>query len=108
MSGLPSLTPVQQRLLATWFDGLTVVADLSWGLVDTVVLHVRGRDGDVIVKAAGPADRDIGREIAAHRSWTGPWIPGSVKARARMSAAIAWSSGCTSPSASIPLANPGG
>jgi thiamine kinase-like enzyme len=50
---------------------MAVIADLSWGLVDTVVLHVRDRDRDVIVKAAGPANNHIGREIAAHQAWVG-------------------------------------
>ena len=43
VSDLGSLTPDQQRLLAAWFDVPEVVADHSWGLVDTVVLHVRVR-----------------------------------------------------------------
>jgi hypothetical protein len=50
---------------------MTVMSDLSWGLVDTVVLHVRDRGRDVIVKAGGPDNHHIGREIAAHRAWVG-------------------------------------
>jgi hypothetical protein len=74
MSGVSSLTPGQQRLLASWFGDLEVVADHSWGLVDTVVLRVRSQHGDAIVKAAGPDNHHIVREIAAHRGWTRPWL----------------------------------
>lgn len=67
----PRLSVSQQSLLREWFPRMTVVADLSWGLVDTVVLHVRARGRDVIVKASGPGNHHIGREIAAYRAWVG-------------------------------------
>lgn len=47
-----------------------VVSDDSWGLLDTRVLHVRGRDGDRTVKASGPDNTHFARELAAHRRWT--------------------------------------
>jgi aminoglycoside phosphotransferase len=76
---LAALAPGQRRLLATWFDPFEVVADLSWGLVDTVVLHLRTTRGEVVVKAAGPDNHHIRREIEAHRVWTAPWLAsGSV------------------------------
>jgi thiamine kinase-like enzyme len=50
---------------------MAVVADLSWGLIDTVVLHVREGGRDLIVKAGGSANGHIAREIAAHREWVG-------------------------------------
>ena len=71
MSLQPRLSLGQLALLKAWFPQMAVIADLSWGLVDTVVLHVRDCDRDVIVKAEGPANRHIGREIAAHRAWVG-------------------------------------
>ncbi|QFG70159.1 phosphotransferase [Ornithinimicrobium pratense] len=49
---------------------------MSWGLVDTVVLHLRTHVGEVVVKSSGPTNHHIGREIAAHRDWTGPWLDG--------------------------------
>ncbi|MDO5645278.1 MAG: phosphotransferase [Dermabacter sp.] len=47
---------------------------MSWGLIDTRVLHVRAGGRDLIVKAAGPANHHIGREITAHESWTAPLV----------------------------------
>lgn len=71
-----TLSHAQQRAVERWFPGAEVVADLSWGLVDTVVLHVRTQVGEVVVKTSGPTNHHIGREIAAHRAWTGPWLAG--------------------------------
>ncbi len=51
---------------------MQVVRDHSWGLVDTTVLHVRHDGEDFVVKAAGPGNHHIGREIIAHRTWVGP------------------------------------
>lgn len=47
---------------------------MSWGLMDTKVLRVRDGDREVVVKAAGPANHHIGREITAHESFTGPLV----------------------------------
>ncbi|AUS81557.1 aminoglycoside phosphotransferase [Actinoalloteichus sp. AHMU CJ021] len=68
------LSDEQLTLVSTWFPGFEVVTDHSWGLVDTTVLHLRADSGDVVVKAAGPANHHIAREIVAHRRWTGPWL----------------------------------
>lgn len=57
-----------------WLGETELVGDLSWHLVDTVVLHARCDAGDVIVKAAGPANHHIAREIAAHSGVTTPLI----------------------------------
>lgn len=67
----PTLTPEQGALLDRWFPDLEVVADWSWGLTDTVVLHARTGSGELVVKAAGPDNHHISREIRAHRSWVG-------------------------------------
>jgi hypothetical protein len=56
--------------VAEWLGEPRLVEDLSWGLVDTVVLRVRCAAGDVVVKTAGSANHHIGREIAAHREAT--------------------------------------
>jgi Ser/Thr protein kinase RdoA (MazF antagonist) len=47
-----------------------LVEDMSWGLVDTHVLHVRTGDQDFVVKAAGPDNHHIPREITAYESYT--------------------------------------
>jgi hypothetical protein len=73
VSSNASLTAGQQRLLARWFDNPEVVADYSWGLLDTVVLHVRDGHRDAIVKAGRRTNHHIRREITAHRRWAGPW-----------------------------------
>lgn len=74
VSGFDSLTSLQQRLLTSWFDHPEVVADHSWGLIDTVVLHVRDRLREAVVKAGSPTNHHIAREIAARRRWTRPWL----------------------------------
>lgn len=68
------LSSNQRELLRVWLPGMTVQADLSWGLVANTVLDVRAGDGTrCIVKAAGPTDHHIAREIRAHLSWLTPW-----------------------------------
>lgn len=49
-----------------------LIADLSWGLVDTAVLHVRAAFGDVIVKTAGVGNTHIARETNAFRNYVRP------------------------------------
>lgn len=53
-----------------WLGESTLIADLSWGLVDTAVLHVHASCGDVIVKAAGEPNGHIARETTAHWAHT--------------------------------------
>ena len=68
------LTPEQQQLVDQWLPGARVVDDLSWGLVDTTVLHLRWAEGEVIVKAAGPDNHHLSREITGHLEFTAPWL----------------------------------
>lgn len=58
-----------------------LVADLSWGQVDTLVLHVRSAQRDYVVKAGGPTNHHIGREISAHESFTAPLVALGAAAR---------------------------
>ena len=73
MSTAPRLSPAQEDAVRTWFDAVEIIADHSWGLTDTVVLHVRHAQGESIIKAGGPGNHHIGREITAHEQWTTPW-----------------------------------
>ncbi|WP_022917790.1 phosphotransferase [Ruania albidiflava] len=71
---LTPLSPRQRELLAAWLPGALVQADLSWGLVGTTVLDVLAADGTrCIVKAGGPKDHHLEREIHAHLHWLSPW-----------------------------------
>jgi hypothetical protein len=73
------LSPRQQALLDLWLPGATVEHDHSWGLVGTTVLEVRAPDGaSYVVKAGGPDDHHIVRELAAHRQWLEPWVSASL------------------------------
>ncbi len=68
------LSADQARLVEAWLPAPRLVEDLSWGLVDTAVLHVRADSGDFIVKAAGLRNHHIGREISAHEGYTAPLV----------------------------------
>jgi hypothetical protein len=71
--GLRKLRPEQHDLLGRWVPDAEVLTDHSWGLVDTVVLELSSEQGRLVLKAGGPADAHIGREIRAHQEWLGPW-----------------------------------
>lgn len=73
MSSAPRLSVAQEVAVHAWFSAVEFIADLSWGLTDTVVLHVRHDKGESIIKAGGPGNHHIGREITAHEQWTRPW-----------------------------------
>jgi hypothetical protein len=66
------LSEAQLARVASWLPAPSLVRDLSWNQIDTSVLHVRADERDFIVKAAGPGNHHIGREIAAHEAYTGP------------------------------------
>lgn len=68
-----SLTAAQQTLLDQWLPGATVVHDHSWGLVQTTVLEILHNGGRYILKAGGPNDGHIARELEAHHTWLRPW-----------------------------------
>ncbi|GAA5147762.1 hypothetical protein GCM10023340_20650 [Nocardioides marinquilinus] len=73
LGGLSSLTPRQRALVEGWLPGVEVEADLGWGLVDTVVLRVAHAGETLTVKASGPANGHLVREVRAHREWLAPW-----------------------------------
>lgn len=67
------LSDGQRARVDDWFPGHEVVADHSWGLVDTVVEHRRWSGGDVVVKAAGPSNHHIAREVAGREQFSSVW-----------------------------------
>ncbi|BBH70080.1 hypothetical protein ACTI_67650 [Actinoplanes sp. OR16] len=67
------LTCAQRELLNRWLPGAAVAKDHSWGVVQTMVLEVIHDGGRFIVKAGGPDDHHIEREIRAHLNWLTPW-----------------------------------
>ncbi|MEV7572547.1 phosphotransferase [Pseudarthrobacter sp. NPDC089323] len=75
------LSQQQAELVSSLFGAPELIADLSWGQMDTKVLHVRDGGTHVIVKAAGPENHHIGREITAHSSWTRPLVSQGRAAR---------------------------
>lgn len=81
MTDLPRLTSEQQGLVWEWLSEAELIADLSWELMGTAVLHLRTPDGDRIVKAGGPDNHHIGRERTAHLGFTGPWVAQGRAAR---------------------------
>ncbi|WP_426765733.1 phosphotransferase [Pseudarthrobacter sp. 1G09] len=64
----------QSALVASWLRSPELLADLSWALADTKVLRVQGPDGQSIIKAGGPDNHHLGRELAAHRAYTRPLV----------------------------------
>lgn len=78
---LDELSPHQRALIEAWLPGVEVEADMSWRLVETTVLRARAGGQVVVIKAGGPSDHHIAREIRAHREWTGPWVQHGRAAR---------------------------
>lgn len=76
MSGLDDLTDRQREILSGWLPGIEVVADHSWGLVETTVLEVTCGGARFIVKAGAGSDHHLEREVRAHRLWLRPWTSG--------------------------------
>ncbi|TQJ41173.1 phosphotransferase family enzyme [Arthrobacter sp. SLBN-112] len=69
-----SLSAPQAELVARWLGVPELVEDLSWGLTDTKVLKVHARGQARIVKAAGPDNHHLHREITAYASYTRPLL----------------------------------
>ncbi|WP_458110988.1 phosphotransferase [Arthrobacter sp. R1-13] len=64
------LSTRQAELVETWLPGIRLLNDLSWKLTDTAVLEVEHEQRRYIIKAAGPSNHHIRREIEAHQSST--------------------------------------
>lgn len=66
------LTGPQAALVDRWLPDAWLRGDMSWELTDTVVLDTEAAGGRVVIKAAGPHNHHIGREITAYQSCTEP------------------------------------
>lgn len=77
------LTAGQAELVSGWLRHPELIDDLSWGIVDSTVLHVRARGADLIVKAGGPGNHHLGREIDAHEGATASLIARGLAAPLR-------------------------
>lgn len=58
-----------------------LLKDMSWGLVDTTVLHVRNAAAEFVVKATGPNNHHLPRELAAYESFTADFARSGQAAR---------------------------
>lgn len=58
----------QAELVEAWLPGVRLLDDLSWNIVETVVLAVEHGQHRYVIKAGGPSNHHIQREIAAHQS----------------------------------------
>lgn len=85
----PSLTEEQRTLLHEWLPGLTIIQDHSWGTIETTVLEATAPSPAAtttttaaatspryIIKAGGPSDHHMAREIHAYNNWASAWRPG--------------------------------
>ena len=68
------LTAEQQHLVDHWFPDAVLVEDMSWGLIDTTVLHLRCEGREAVVKAGGPDNHHLDREITGHAEFTARWV----------------------------------
>ncbi|MEJ1088813.1 aminoglycoside phosphotransferase family protein [Microbacterium sp. Mu-80] len=68
------LSAAQSAWVGERMPDAVLVRDMSWHLVASTVLHVRGSLGgeevDAVVKAGDATNHHIDREIAAHAGWT--------------------------------------
>lgn len=67
------LSVAQAEFVASRLPGVQFLNDLSWNLLDTSVLEVAQGQRKYVIKAAGPSNHHIGREIDAHESSTLVW-----------------------------------
>ncbi|MGF6821421.1 hypothetical protein M2317_000307 [Microbacterium sp. ZKA21] len=83
VSDLARLSTAQRAELDEWIPGATVIADHSWGQTESYVLEVEHGGERLVVKAGGPTNHHIGRELDAHDGWTSIWTAGGVATRVR-------------------------
>ena len=82
------LSLTQAGLVEDWLPNVRLLGDLSWAGADTAVLDVMNNRARYIVKAGGPGNHHLQREMAAHESWVAAWAgknraPSLVRADSR-------------------------
>lgn len=83
-SGSPGLLEApQESRLGQWLGKYQLLEDLSWGLLDTKVLHLRAAGSDFILKSAGPSNHHLTREFIAHAGYTGSLVERGIAAPLR-------------------------
>lgn len=75
------LTPAQRAWAASRLPDAVLVQDMSWNLVESIVLHVRTAEGEFVVKAGDRANHHIDRELAAHPEHTAALVATGHAAR---------------------------
>lgn len=73
----------QAAQIEEWLTDPQIVADLSWGLTDTKVLHLWSGGQQYILKTADAKNHHMQREFVAHARFTRPLVELGVTARAR-------------------------
>lgn len=70
---LDALVPAAQaQQIRQWLGDVEVLADMSWNLGDTTVLHLQAGTKRVVAKTGGESNHHMVRELLAHRRYTGP------------------------------------
>ena len=70
---LDALVPAAQAWqIRQWLGQVEVLADMSWNLTDTKVLHLRAGTRHVVAKTGGEGNHHLAREMQAHRHFTRP------------------------------------
>lgn len=64
------LSEHQAALIDRWLPQPRLREDMSWKRADTVVLDADSARGRIVIKAAGPGNHHIGREITAYQRFT--------------------------------------
>ena len=77
------LSAAQRALLEEWIPGAVILADHSWGQIESHVLEVEHDDERLVVKAGGLTNHHIGRELDAHDGWTDIWSQAGLATRIR-------------------------
>lgn len=83
MSGWDRLNAAQQAWAYARLDEPELVQDMSWNLMESIVLHVSDAEGEFVVKAGDADNHHIDRELSAHPEFTHTLVESGRAARLR-------------------------